>query len=283
MNTEEYISSGILELYVLGQLTAEENAEVENIANTYPAVKKEIGLIEQSLEAYAKGHSKAPRKEIKDKILSQLNDSARIDPEINTLNADKPSSIDNSENSFVVYKKRAFSTYLVAASWILTIFFAATTMFFWSKWRSAEQNYVVLQSQSAEYSSNYNRVKNNYETEIEDLHSYIALLNDESTRTVTLSGLPIAPSSEAKVLWNENNKKLYVSQLNLPPPPSGKQYQLWAIYGDQKIDAGVLSKNGFEIQKMKDISSAQAFAITLEKEGGSPTPNLDAIYAMGKI
>jgi len=34
---------------------------------------------------------------------------------------------------------------------------------------------------------------------------------------------------------------------------------------------------------MKNIPKAQAFAITLEKKGGSVTPTLSAMYVMGKV
>jgi len=35
--------------------------------------------------------------------------------------------------------------------------------------------------------------------------------------------------------------------------------------------------------KMKNIAKAQAFAITLEKKGGSLSPNLQALYVLGKV
>jgi anti-sigma-K factor RskA len=34
---------------------------------------------------------------------------------------------------------------------------------------------------------------------------------------------------------------------------------------------------------MKSFGSAQAFAITLEKAGGSPTPTMDEMYVMAKV
>jgi anti-sigma-K factor RskA len=34
---------------------------------------------------------------------------------------------------------------------------------------------------------------------------------------------------------------------------------------------------------MKNVQNAQAFAVTLEQRGGSPTPTMEAMYAMGKL
>jgi anti-sigma-K factor RskA len=36
------------------------------------------------------------------------------------------------------------------------------------------------------------------------------------------------------------------------------------------------------MKEMKSIEYADAFAVTLEKRGGSPTPHLDDLMVMGK-
>ncbi len=43
-----------------------------------------------------------------------------------------------------------------------------------------------------------------------------------------------------------------------------------------------MSADASGLQRMKDISRAQAFAVTLEKAGGSPTPDLQALVLMGQ-
>jgi anti-sigma-K factor RskA len=37
------------------------------------------------------------------------------------------------------------------------------------------------------------------------------------------------------------------------------------------------------MMKMKNMPKAEAFAITLEKRGGSPEPSMDKLYVMGKV
>ncbi len=65
------------------------------------------------------------------------------------------------------------------------------------------------------------------------------------------------------------------------------QYQLWAIQGGKPVDMGVLPNgiaNTPEMQKVTMvITNSEAFAISLEKEGGSPTPTMENIYVMGKV
>ena len=50
LNIQEYISSGILELYVRGSLSATEMQEVEEMANAHPEVRQEIEEIEKAVE-----------------------------------------------------------------------------------------------------------------------------------------------------------------------------------------------------------------------------------------
>jgi anti-sigma-K factor RskA len=42
-------------------------------------------------------------------------------------------------------------------------------------------------------------------------------------------------------------------------------------------------KNKSKVQAMKSVEIPQAFAITLEKEGGNPTPTMEEMYMMGTI
>lgn len=37
------------------------------------------------------------------------------------------------------------------------------------------------------------------------------------------------------------------------------------------------------MEEMKAVKNAQAFAITLENEGGSPTPTMEEMFVMGTI
>ena len=49
MDINEYISSGILELYVYGSLTDEESREVTSVLNQFPEVRTEVEEIEEVL------------------------------------------------------------------------------------------------------------------------------------------------------------------------------------------------------------------------------------------
>ncbi|MBC7412164.1 MAG: hypothetical protein H7331_06880 [Bacteroidia bacterium] len=73
MVTKAYIQSGILELYVLNQISAQEMLDVELMRATYPTINDEIIAIEKTMEQLALSNQKTPPTFIKDKILAQLN------------------------------------------------------------------------------------------------------------------------------------------------------------------------------------------------------------------
>ena len=103
---------------------------------------------------------------------------------------------------------------------------------------------------------------------------------------VKMPGVPNspAPSSLATVYWNTESKDVYLLVNQLPKPVADKQYQLWAIVDGKPVDAGIFDMaEGISFVKLKTIPKAEAFAITLEKKGGSRTPTMDAMYVMGKV
>jgi anti-sigma-K factor RskA len=92
-------------------------------------------------------------------------------------------------------------------------------------------------------------------------------------------------SDVATIVWNPKNKEVYLAVNQLIEPPSGKQYQLWAIVDNQPVDLGVFDPDmkSYEMIRMKDVENASAFAVTLEKEGGSPVPTMEAMWLMGGV
>jgi anti-sigma-K factor RskA len=84
------------------------------------------------------------------------------------------------------------------------------------------------------------------------------------------------------VYWDKSTGQVYVYASKLPTPEAGKQYQLWALKDGKPVDAGVFDING-ELQQMKRITEADAFAVTLEPVGGSETPTLELLYVVGGV
>ena len=70
METNEIISSGILEEYVLGLTSEADSALILTYIQSDPLIKKEVEEISSSIEQYAASFSVAPAPHIKEKIFA---------------------------------------------------------------------------------------------------------------------------------------------------------------------------------------------------------------------
>lgn len=75
---KDYIDSGLLELYVLGDTTPEESYEIAQLAAVDPAVKKEIAAIELALEKYASANAVEPDPLIRPLLLATIDYMDRL-------------------------------------------------------------------------------------------------------------------------------------------------------------------------------------------------------------
>lgn len=72
MNTEEYISSGIIETYVLGLAGEEEARELEELCLQYAEIKAAVRETEASMEHYAQLNAITPPERVKDQIWTAI-------------------------------------------------------------------------------------------------------------------------------------------------------------------------------------------------------------------
>src|SRR5436190_24381926 len=79
MNIKDFISSGILELYVIGDISEKESQEVERMAAANPEVRKEIEEISKSLEKYAKVNAVSPDPIVKPFLMAIIDYMERME------------------------------------------------------------------------------------------------------------------------------------------------------------------------------------------------------------
>ena len=265
MEIKDTISSGLLELYVLGMASEQETAEVNALAKQYPEVAAEIAAIESSLQSYGTLYAVKPADVVKEKILAEINQS----------------EIRNSQSGKLV-SISSFWKYAAAASIILLIGSVLFNVVYYNKYHAANKNYEAAvteknnaQDQLASLEESNKQMKDNWQ-----------VIQSKYSEPVSLRGQPKAPGAVAKIFWMKNTGEVYIDPSNLPDTPPGMQYQFWGFVDGKPVDGGLIitSKKGdqYLIQKMKTFGKAEAFAVTLETEGGHPQPQGD-IYVMGKM
>jgi anti-sigma-K factor RskA len=272
LNIEEYISSGILEAYVLGSLSTKEAEEVEAKAALYPGIAKELEELQIAMEHFAMAHAVKPPDISKEKLFQSLDNDSNV-------------SKDTKKERTLILPEEGLkhNNWLVAASISVALISTISSFYFYTKWKGTETQLISLQQENQVFALKANQIINSKEQELNERAKYISFILDTSTARVVMKGLPLSPVSAALVFWNKQSNEVFIDIKKLPIPPAGMQYQLWALNNGTPIDAGVFSTSGNTLQKMKSIDKAQAFAVTLEKAGGSPTPTLEAMYVMGSL
>lgn len=265
MNTSEYIASGILEAYVLGSVTPQEKQEVECLSKIYPEIKTELTAIEETMETYAKMHEVKPSAQLKSKIFAQMN----FDEEVK-----QNESISENVSEQVIEREvrviPMWSKVAVAASVVFGLLFGWTY-----------QNSQKMSNELAE-----TKAKMSEEASKQAMtESVLALYKENNSVAMELKGVEKSPDSKVMVFWNKEAEEMKLMVENLPAAPKGKQYQVWGIVDGKPVDMGMIDLN-FEnkILAMKvPKGNIAAFAITLEKQGGSPTPTLEEMYVIGNV
>jgi anti-sigma-K factor RskA len=270
-----YIESGILELYVLGDLSADEKLQVETMAKNHPAIKAEIDEIEKAMEVYADGNNIEPSFEMRNRVLNSLLTNLGDDRNLKTIvhNDDTQARV----VTLPVATTSVFYKYAFAASVLLLCVSVAALSVVYKRLKVSEQQLVTLRLSEQKFSR-----------QVSLMDEQLAVFRDPSFTFVLLKGTPNTPASALTVAWSAKKKKVLVdlSNAKLPSPGKDHQYQLWAIANGKPVDLGVFDEpatDSTDMKPMKSISSAQAFAVTIEPRGGSVNPTMDKMVVIASL
>jgi anti-sigma-K factor RskA len=255
MNVKEYISSGIIESYVMGLASEAERQEFEANCLQYPEIAEARNAFEIALEEQLLGDAiSAPvflKGQIEEKVKSSSIETAIIE----------------SEEERTPVRRIGIWRWVAAASLIFmagAIYWAITT----------NKKYQDLQAKNRELQ---NQVQQST-AQMNDVQDDLDKLRNHPMKTAALKSGD--NSAYAIVYWDtvSASKDVYLMINNLPQPASDKQYQLWALLNGQPIDLGMIEvKQQRLLYRMKNVQNAQAFAITLEPKGGSDQPTTPPI------
>ena len=276
MDIQAYIESGIIESYVLSMAGTAETAELEMLAQQHPEIMQAADAFAALLEKNVKDNSIVPPPELKSKIFANLKNEFAEEP----VKAEKkPAPVVNiSDDISTTHNQNYFWKYLAAASIILFAVSGAFNYYFYNNYKSVNTKYQALLIDK----TNLQASNGIFETRLKNYQTSLDILQNAQLKAIKMAGVPGKEGNLATVYWNPKTNEVYLLNNSLVKTPQGKQYQLWAIVDGKPVDAGVIS-NCDGVCKMKNISNAQAFAVTLEQEGGSPTPTLTAMFVVGKV
>jgi len=285
-NLKAYIESGVLELYVLGDLSPEENVQVEEMASRYPEVRDEIAAIEQAMEQYAMQNAVEPSADVETKLFELLGlqeqkgsdniPSTSLDSNTN----EQPKVVQLDTN----YSKVRTLRYALVACVALLIVSLASLFITYNKLNDAHNQIASLNLDKQKFAG----VVSKLEFDNQGLANMAEMTDSKEWATIRLEGQKFSPAAKMKVYWNKQNKDVLINYvaMDLPKTDAEHEYQLWALVNGKPVSLGVFGgdeKAKEALVKMQAIDQAQAFAVTVEPRGGSVNPTMDKLTVMGGV
>lgn len=282
MDVQRYISSGIIESYVVGLATDQEVRELEAAMAQSPDVKAAVGAAQLDMERYVQFFSVAPPESVKESLFQRLATEGAESIVPGGGSTDEGYSYPEEE---VVKEKRMVSAawQYIAAAAILGLAASIAFIFNYRKsvdeWKNKYQALLFDQEKMVAQ-------QGTFQTKMQQAEQMLEHLRQSDMKMVRMyTASKARPGLLATVYMMPKSEDAYLTITNLPEPPADQQYQLWGIVNNKPVDAGVFdmgdAAKGF--QKVKYVPGAQLYAVTLEKKGGSPTPTLTEMYVAGKV
>ncbi|MCS3529339.1 anti-sigma factor [Chryseobacterium sp. JUb7] len=269
MNTKEYISSGIIESYILGFASPEEAGILECVMKNNAEVKAAFEEAQKTLEDLATAQAVTPPNDLKSKIWNKIKQEQTVEDTQPVVSTDIPAA--KPQEEIRIQGNNNWKVYAIAAS-ALFLVSVAGNLFWMNDQSKTKATIAKLQTEQQSQNIAYQKMEQKWK-----------MMSNPDMKMVMLKGVEKHPDTKAMVFWDKNSKEVYLNAEELPKAPEGMQYQLWAIADGKPVSAGMYTEEKDSKIVLAHIPNAQAFAITLEKQGGSEVPTMENMFVMGTI
>lgn len=264
MDVKVYIESGILELFVAGQLNDQDNREVQKVLLKYPEILREVLEIESAIiklsSAMSPGKNKHLLQLIKDKLELGAKDVKVISIEKATYN------------------------WLTYSGWAATLVVGVSLL-----WTINQNQELEIKVADTEIEKAFLEVQiDEAKTNLALKENLLNILRDRNIISVPLGGQGDFANSYAKVYWNTSDNSIYLDAQGLPNAPNGKVWQVWSLTLNPltPTSLGIIAnfnEDDNKIFNIENTNESEAFAITLEPAGGSKTPTMEQLHTLGVV
>ncbi|MEO9510741.1 MAG: anti-sigma factor [Flavobacteriaceae bacterium] len=241
-----FLDSDILEKYLVGDTSKEENLKAERYIAMYPEVRNTYQELQENLEAFAKMYAKKTPEGLKEIILH------------------------SAKKEQVAGKK--FFRYTIAAS-VAIMVFAGSSYFFWNQNKNLQKENTLVTNQ-------IKYLEQNMKNQLEDVRNQFIVLNNPDTKRYTLNGKKEARELKAVAYINPVKKLSYINVSNVPNLPENQCFQMWAEVNGELVNLGVI-KQFDDKDKLLALPYAENAIgyITVEPKGGNTAPTVQNIVA----
>ncbi|MEM5564534.1 anti-sigma factor [Psychroserpens sp. AS72] len=264
MDIKAYIDSGVLELFVAGQLTDQENKEVQELMLKHPEVLQEVLEIESAIIKLSSAMSPGDNKH----LLQLIKDKLQL----------------GGQDVKVVSIEKAKYNWFTYTGWAAALIVGAGLL-----WTMNQNQQLEVKVSNAETEKAYLEVQiEEAKTDLAVKDNLLNVLRDRNIISVPLGGQGDFVNSYAKVYWNKSDNSIYLDAQGLPDAPEGKVWQVWSLTLNPLTPTSLGTINNFnsddnKIFNIANANESQAFGITLEPTGGSESPTMDQLHTLGIV
>lgn len=252
MDMNDIRESGLLERYILGEVTKSEQLQVEALLEKDSLLRSYFDQLESDFERIAQENAIVPPTSVKKELMQEI---SRSNPVI-TKKADT-----------------GLKSYLVIAA-SLALLFGLSAFWMYSKLGSVEEELRLVQDKNEKLQD----VSEEMLSEFKLLEESYKQINSPSTLKLILKGNEKAPNATAISYVNHQEKMVLINAEGLPILDKDKDYQMWADVAGEMIDMGVIKK-GEMMLAMTYIENAESLNITIEPAGGNDHPTVENLIS----
>ena len=239
-----FLQSGLLEKYLVGDTSIAENLEVEHYIDTHPEVAKAYEKLQANLEIYAKTNAKeAPLG-----VLNNVLEATKQDPKV------------------IVIPQHKTSWYNIAAT-IAACLFIGSSLFLYVRNQDLNSENQILVDEIYDLRGDIDQ--NN--SKLEKLSTEFAKLNNPDTEKYILTGNERAKDLKTVAYINPVDKTTMIDVISLPKLPEEQFYQIRAEFEDKMVSLGYLDDSERQLRQIRYIEDALALSIAIANKNGEST------------
>ncbi len=254
MDINQYILSGIIEMYVMGLCAPEEAAELELLRIQYPQIQNAINDFEITFEKNALNAASPTTPKMDAAILGALkNQTANV--------VTMPIKIEAKKINWL-------KPLAAAAILLLTL----SSIFNYTLYQKNKQQQIAALDKTNKV--NVTLPENDYK-----------VLRTASITPVAMYGVGYHSICRCTIFWDKKTGKAFMMIHHLIKGNNQKKFQLWAMVNGKPVNVGLIDdtiRDRF-IEMQNVPNDAKEFIVTLENAAGSATPTLEEMYLKGSI
>jgi len=246
------LESDLLERYLLGDVSYEEEVRVEHFIDTSEEVKVAYNTLEEDLEIYSKAFAiKAP-----ETVIENVLESIKTETHLAESN------------------KRSIPWYFIAAC-VTTLLFGATTITLWN------QN-QLLSTTNNSVAGQIENLKSdiiNTNARLENIKSKYAVLSAPETQKYLINGNERAKNLRTVAYVNPKERLSAINVLSVPELPKDKELKMWAEVNGEMVCLGVIEKADQKLMALPFKDNASNYKITIDSKGNRDFALIDSEVA----